>query len=210
MITPLDKARRNPESMKARILTVARRLFGEYGFHGTTTRMIAQAAGIDISTLHYHWGGKKDLYEAVVLDINKDLRQKLLEVENIIHGRPLSERLDIAIDVMTDYLFSQPSVSNLVFFHYFAKNRYEGTLDFCVPEFSADIAYSMGLSADRKNVPPETMLKVIAVMNSIHNFISGEGFFRPMLDLNRERYIDMVKNTLKFIHIPAFTAGRKK
>jgi len=205
MNTPLDKARKDPESMKARILTVARRLFGEYGFHGTTTRMIAQEVGIDISTLHYHWGGKKDLYEAVVLDINKDLRQKLLEVEGIIHGRPLSERLDIAIDVMTDYLFTQPCVSNLILFHYFAKKRYEGNLDFSVPEFSADIAFSMGLSADRRNVSPETMLKVIAVMNSIHNFISGEDFFRPMLKLSRERYIAMVKDTLKFIHIPAFT-----
>jgi AcrR family transcriptional regulator len=208
MNTPLDKARRDPESMKARILAVARRLFGEYGFHGTTTRMIAQEVGIDISTLHYHWGGKKDLYESVVLDINKDLKQKLLEVENIIHGRPLAERLDISIDLMTDYLFSQPSVSNLILFHYFTRNRYEGNLDFSVPEFTADIAYSMGLSADRKDVPPETMMKVIAVMNSIHNFISGEGFFRPMLNLSRDGYIGMVKDTLKFIHIPAFTMGK--
>jgi AcrR family transcriptional regulator len=37
---------------------VARKIFGEYGFHGTTTRMIAQEVGIDISTLHYHWGEK--------------------------------------------------------------------------------------------------------------------------------------------------------
>jgi len=191
--------------MKARILAVARRLFGEYGFHGTTTRMIAQEVGIDISTLHYHWGGKKDLYESVVIDINKDLRQKLLDVEDVIHGRPLAERLDISIDRMTDYLFSQPSVSNLILFQCFAKNRYEGNLDFSVPEFTADIAFSMGLSADRHNVSPETRMKVIAVMNSIHNFISGEGFFRPMLDLSHESYVNMVKDTLKFIHIPAFT-----
>jgi len=205
MSTPLDKARREPESMKARILTVARRLFGEYGFHGTTTRMIAQEVGIDISTLHYHWGGKKDLYESVVLDINKDLRQKLLEVEGMIHGRPLAERLTISIDVMTDYLFLQPCVSNLILFRYFSKNRYEGNLDFSVPEFTADIAFSMGLSTDRKHVSPETKMKVVALMNSIHNFISGEGFFRPMLDLTHERYVKMVKDTLNFIHIPAFT-----
>lgn len=205
MSSPLDKARRDPESMKARILTVARRLFGEYGFHGTTTRMIAREVGIDISTLHYHWGGKKDLYESVVLDINKDLRHELLEVEAIIHGRPLAERLTISIDVMTDYLFSQPSVSNLILFRYFSKNRYEGNLDFSVPEFTADIAFSMGLSTDRKHVSPETMMKVVALMNSIHNFISGEGFFSPMLGLSHECYVSMVKDTLKFIHIPAFT-----
>ena len=70
MATPLEKARLNPESMKAKILISARKLFGEYGFHGTTTRMIASEVGIDISTLYYHWGEKGDLYEAVIIDMN--------------------------------------------------------------------------------------------------------------------------------------------
>ncbi len=126
MTTPLEKARKDPESMKARILDCARRIFGEYGFHGTTTRMIAQEVGIDISTLHYHWGGKKDLYESVVVDINKDLRQKLIEVEKVIHGLPLSERLDISIDLTTDYLFEHPEISNLILFRYFGKTRSDG------------------------------------------------------------------------------------
>jgi AcrR family transcriptional regulator len=205
MSTPLEKARKDPESMKARILDVARRIFGEYGFHGTTTRMIAQEVGIDISTLHYHWGGKKDLYESVVIDINKDLRQKLIEVEQVIHGLPLGERLDISIDMTTDYLFEHPEVSNLILFRYFGKTRSDGNLDAIIPEFTADIARSMGLALDKKNVQPETMMKVLAVMNSIHNFISGENFFRPMVKVDRERYIALVKETLKFILIPAFT-----
>jgi len=204
MTTPLEKARQDPESMKARILDVARRIFGEYGFHGATTRMIAQEVGIDISTLHYHWGGKKDLYESVVVDINKDLRQKLSEVEKVIHGLPLSERLAISIDLTTDYLFDHPEVSNLILYRYFGKTRCEGNLDAIVPEFTADIARSMGLARDKKNVPPETTMKVLAVMNSIHNFISGESFFRPMVKVDRERYIALAKETLKFIHIPAF------
>jgi hypothetical protein len=68
----------------------------------------------------------------------------------------------------------------------------------------------MGLARDKKNVPPETMMKVLAVMNSIHNFISGENFFRPMVKVERERYITLVKETLKFIHIPAFTQNEAK
>ena len=86
MASPLEKARKDPESMKARILKSARRRFGEYGYHGTTTRMIAQDVGIDISTLHYHWGEKADLYESVVLDIHDDLREKLVEVEKRLRG----------------------------------------------------------------------------------------------------------------------------
>jgi TetR/AcrR family transcriptional regulator, regulator of cefoperazone and chloramphenicol sensitivity len=204
MTTPLEKARKDPESMKARILDCARRSFGEYGFHGTTTRMIAQEVGIDISTLHYHWGGKKDLYESVIVDINKDLRQKLAEVEKVIHGLPLGERLAISIDMTTDYLFEHPEVSNLILFRYFGKTRPSGNFDSLIPEYTADIAHSMGLAPDKKNVPPETKMKVLAVMNAIHNFVSGENFFRPMVKVERERYIALVRETLKFILIPAF------
>ncbi len=204
METRLEKARKDPESMKARILAVARRIFGEYGFHGTTTRMIAQEVGIDISTLHYHWGEKKDLYEAVILDINTDLRRSLIDVETIIHGRPLAERMAIAIDVMTDYLFAHPEVSNLILLRYFGKTRHESSLDFKVPEFTGDIARSMGLTNDSKNIPPRAMMEVLTVMNALHNFVSGENFFRPMTGLQREDYILAAKETLKLILIPAF------
>jgi len=206
METRLDKARKDPESMKARILTVARRIFGEYGFHGTTTRMIAQAVGIDISTLHYHWGEKKDLYEAVILDINNDLQQSLIDVEKIIHGRPLAERMAIAIDMMTDYLFANPEVSNLILLRYFGKTRHESILDLKVPEFTGDIARSMGLTKDPKNISPRAAMEVLTVMNALHNFVSGENFFRPMIGLQREEYIHTAKETLKYILIPAFVA----
>ncbi len=204
METRLEKARKDPESMKARILAASRRIFGEYGFHGATTRMIAQDVGIDISTLHYHWGEKKDLYESVILDINKDLGQSLIDVENMIHGRPLAERMAIAIDVMTDYLFAHPEVSNLILLRYFGKTRHESGLDFKVPEFTSDIARSMGLAKDTKLVSPLAMMEVLTVMNAIHNFISGENFFRPMTGLERGDYIRTAKETLKFILIPAF------
>jgi hypothetical protein len=205
MATPLEKARKNPDSMKAKILAKARRIFGEYGFHGATTRMIADDVGIDISTLYYHWGEKGDLYEAVVLDINEDLRLKLREVESIIHGLPLNQRMDIAIDVMTDYLFDHPEISNLVLFRYFGKTRDESILDFRVPELVSDIARSMGLCKDKKKAPKIVRMQVLAMMNSIHSFVSGEDFFRSMLEEERGPYINMVKQTLKFILLPAFT-----
>ena len=207
MVSPLEKARKDPESVKAKILMAARRIFGVYGFHGTTIRMVAQELGVDISTLHYHWGDKRDLYEAVVLDINKDLGQKLIDVEKMIHGLPLQERLAISIDYMTDYLFDHPEISNLIIFRYFGKTREEAGLDFKVPEFTTDIARSMGLAKNKKNVSSHVMLMVLALMNAMHCFIAGEDFFRPIVALSREEYIAEAKKALKFIHIPAFTQG---
>jgi len=210
MRSPLEKARKNPESMKAKILAVARRIFGEYGFHGTTTRMIAREVGIDISTLHYHWGDKNDLYEAVVMDVNNDLGKELLKVEKIVHGSSLEERLYISIDRMTDYLFDHPEISNLVRLHYFSRTRNEVNIDFKVPEFSGDIARAMDLTKDAKSPTPRAMLEVMSIMNGMHSFVSGENAFRPMLKLNRKKYIEMVKDTLKFIFIPAFVLRERK
>ncbi|MFO7931805.1 MAG: TetR/AcrR family transcriptional regulator [Thermodesulfobacteriota bacterium] len=205
MTTSLEKAKQNPESMKARILEAARKVFSEYGFHGTTTRMIAKSVNIDISTLYYHWGEKGDLYEAVIRDINDGLGGKLIEVEKKIKGRPLAQRLDIAIEEMVDYLFENPEISNLTLFRYFMKTRHGTLLDFRVPEYISDIAYSMGLAENRKNVSVEARMKVLSIMNAIHNFVSGENFFRPMMGLDREQYIRHAKETLKFFNLAAFT-----
>ena len=60
---------------------------------------------------------------------------------------------------------------------------------------------------NRKNVPNTVRMRVLAMMNAIHNFVSGENFFRSMLKIQRDEYINMVKETLKFILIPAFDRG---
>lgn len=204
----LEKARKDPESMKGKILAAARRAFGEYGFHGTTMRMIAREVGIDISTLHYHWGEKKDLYEAVIIDINNDLREKLIEVEEMIHGKPLEKRVAIGIDFMTEYLFDHPEISNLVLYRYFTKTRYEASHDFKVPEFTIDIVRSMGLNQEKEQLP-QSMASILAVMNSMHNFISGEELFRPMIKVGKKKYKTLVKETLKYIFVAAFTQAGK-
>jgi AcrR family transcriptional regulator len=210
MATPLEKAWQNPESMKGKILQSARKLFGEYGFHGTTTRMIAADVGIDISTLYYHWGEKSDLYEAVAMDMNEGMRIKLIEVEKIIKGRPLAERLQIAIDEMIEYLFALPELSNLTIFRYFTKNRHESTFDERLPEFISDIAYSMGLSEQRNNVSAPAKMMVLTIMNAIHNFVSGENFFLPMLKISRKEYIRLAKETIKFFSLSDFLQLEKQ
>jgi hypothetical protein len=63
----------------------------------------------------------------------------------------------------------------------------------------------MGIAPDRKNVSVEARIKVLYIMNAMHNFVSGENFFRPMLGLQRKQYIQHAKDTLKFFNLAAFT-----
>jgi TetR/AcrR family transcriptional regulator, regulator of cefoperazone and chloramphenicol sensitivity len=204
MPTALEKARQAPDSMKARILTAARRLFGEYGYHGVTTRMIAQEVGIDISTLHYHWGEKQDLYEAVLTDLSDEIRAKLIEIEGLVHGKPLEVRLEVAIDVMCDHLFNNRDSAHLMLFSHFSKNRLTSELDTHITRHLANIAVAMGLAKDKAHVPPQANARVLAVWNSVVNFAAGEELFRPILNVEREAYLSVVKETLKFILLPAF------
>jgi AcrR family transcriptional regulator len=207
MASNLEKARQDPTSMKARILTAARRLFGQFGYNDTTTRMIAGEVGIDISTLHYHWGEKRDLYEGVLMDISDEIQERLIAIEDATSGKSLSIRLEIALDMMCDYLFSHPEVSNLILFGYFNKTDHGVTLDIKIASYISNIAVAMGLAEDRSRVSAEAKARILAVWNTVLNFISGESAFRPMLKTNRAEYVRVVKETLKFILVPAFTTG---
>jgi len=205
MPSALEKARQDPNSMKARILAAARRIFGEYGYSDTTTRKIAKDVGIDISTLYYHWGEKQDLYEAVLQDVSEEIQSRLNQVEKTVSGQSLKNRLEVSIDMMCDYLFSHPEVSNLILFGYFSKTRHGVTMDIKIPQYISNIALAMELAADKKTVTVEDKARILAVWNTVLNFISGEDFFRPMLKTNHENYVNVVKETLKFILVPAFT-----
>jgi len=205
MPSRLERARNDPNSMKAKILAVARKIFGKFGYNDTTTRMIAKDVGIDISTLYYHWGEKQDLYEAVLVDVGDEIQQKLRDIEHHVSGQTMARRLEVALDMMCDYLFSHPEVPNLILFGYFNKTRHGVTLDIKMSEHIANIAVSMGLAQDRKNISIQARARILAVWNTVLNFISGENSFRPMLETDHENYIKVVKETLKFILVPAFT-----
>ena len=207
MPSPLEKARQNPGSKKAIILAAARRLFGQYGFQGTTTRMIAKAVGIDISTLYYHWGEKADLYEAVISDLNEGIEAQFAMIEKQARGKRLAERLDIAIDVMCDYLHETPEASNLLLLGYFSSSKTNVSLDEKVAGHIASIAIAMGLAIDKQHVSPQAKARIMTLWSAVLNFISGERFYRPILGLDENAYLDMVKETLKCLLIPAFAGA---
>ncbi len=204
MASRLEKALQDPDSMKARILASARRLFGENGFSDTTTRMIAGDVGIDVSTLHYHWGEKQKLYEGVIGAVNDEIMARFQEVERRCRGVGPGRRLEIAIDIMCDYLFAHPEVANLILFGYFRKADHTAVLDVNIAKYISNIAVAMGLAPDQKNVSVQAKARILAVWNAVLNFISGRTFFRPMLDVAPEDYVAVVKETLKFILVPAF------
>ncbi len=54
------------EERRAAIIQAGIRLFAERGFHGTTTRALADAVGVTEPVLYEHFKSKRDLYAAIV------------------------------------------------------------------------------------------------------------------------------------------------
>ena len=51
---------------RTRLLDAAARLFAAHGYDGVSTRALARAADVNIAAIGYHFGGKKELYTAVI------------------------------------------------------------------------------------------------------------------------------------------------
>lgn len=51
----------------AAILDAAEDLFSKHGFYGVTIREVAREAGVDTALVHYYFGSKRELFDAVFL-----------------------------------------------------------------------------------------------------------------------------------------------
>lgn len=51
--------------LRAAILDSAEQLFAAHGFYGVTTRQVAAEAGVDAALIHYYFGTKRELFDAV-------------------------------------------------------------------------------------------------------------------------------------------------
>src|SRR5206468_7204943 len=60
-------AKLSGEERRAAIIGAVRRVFAEKGFHGTTTRELAEAAGVSEALLFKHFPTKEALFSAMQL-----------------------------------------------------------------------------------------------------------------------------------------------
>ncbi len=61
------------------ILDVSEDLFSKHGFYGVTIREVAREAGVDTALLHYYFGTKKGLFDAVFLRRAEVLNRERLD-----------------------------------------------------------------------------------------------------------------------------------
>jgi AcrR family transcriptional regulator len=97
----------DPEETRKEILRAAEGAFAAEGFAGATTRKIAADARVNVATLHYHFGGKKGLYRAVLTEVAAG------ELPQVPESGTTEERLRRLVGALFDFTAKRPSLSRL-------------------------------------------------------------------------------------------------
>lgn len=90
----------DPNTPRGQIFIAATELFAQHGFKETTTRAIAKAAGVKQVMLHYYFGTKEELYEAV-LKYEGITMISVIFGENPLNKSPEEMLIDSPIRLMT-------------------------------------------------------------------------------------------------------------
>ena len=78
-----QNGRRGADEVRDLVLQAAHRLFSEQGYHGTTTRQIAEEAGVGESVLFRNFGSKAELFETTILSPFSEFVNRWAETWNV-------------------------------------------------------------------------------------------------------------------------------
>jgi AcrR family transcriptional regulator len=88
------------QATRDRIVDAAREILVENGHGGTSTRAGAERAGVRLSLVHYHFGGKQGLLVEVLQRENDQLLERQREL--YASPGPLAEKWRIACDLLDE------------------------------------------------------------------------------------------------------------
>ena len=91
------------EGARERILAAARKVFAQYPYKSASTRLIAEAAGIERPLIHYYFGSKAKLFEAVAKQMFKEFQQAHFVFLQGVERLPPREGLSLYLDRLLDY-----------------------------------------------------------------------------------------------------------
>jgi AcrR family transcriptional regulator len=98
MSSEVDGRAARGQATRQRIVDAARDVLVAHGHGGTSTRAVAEAAGVHLSQVHYHFGGRQGLLVEVLQQEN----ESLLERQRGLYAAPgpLSEKWRVASDLL--------------------------------------------------------------------------------------------------------------
>ena len=101
----------DPEA-RAKILAAAERLFAERGLTGVAIRELASEAGVNGAMIHYYFGNKDGLYDAVIENAASTVRSLIADATD--SDASVKERLTSFVGAYAEYILSHPNLARIL------------------------------------------------------------------------------------------------
>ncbi|MFI5150693.1 MAG: TetR/AcrR family transcriptional regulator [Bacteroidia bacterium] len=101
------------EDKREHILDVAEELFGHHGFEGTSVRLLAKNAGVNIAMVSYYFGSKEKLFQAMVRR-RAGVSLKVLKQINTQEQDPW-KKMEKAINHYVDKIFANIAFQRIMY-----------------------------------------------------------------------------------------------
>ena len=109
------------DSSKQKIIAVATKLFAQKGFDGVSIRDICKHADVNISMISYYFGGKQELYQAIIDNLTQNLTEYVktfVDFDMDLNKLSKKEKLEFLYNYgnkMIDFLYTKISSDILLF-----------------------------------------------------------------------------------------------
>jgi AcrR family transcriptional regulator len=137
------------EGTRERILNAATRVFAQHSFRAASTRMIAAEAGVDHPLIHYYFGSKEKLFEAVTEKIYREAMEIMRVWLEDISRRPPVEGLSRFVDCFLDHYFDHPEAQQIIFVNMAQIGQLEG-----IPSYRYILMHIDGVRGMLKEMVP--------------------------------------------------------
>jgi len=149
----------DPAETRRDILRAAEESFAAAGFVGATTRHVAARAGVNVATLHYHFGNKERLYRAVLE----------AAVAGEVPSGPASgspaERLTSVVEALWSFGLKRPALSRLSLLHRLAgPARTEGSAPELDDPRAKLLAKTIADVSAKGALPPDDAVRFVLVL----------------------------------------------
>lgn len=192
---------------RARILEVARSIFGRTPYNAASIRMIGEAGDFDFTLLYHYFPTKADLFEAVMGEIFEELSFFVKHITIEMNDESMQGSLSFLIESVVDYFWTHPQGFSVCMQNVAQVNNLEdfpGTRHLLAIVTSTQEAYRLP-----DNQANDEVRGIIYGMGTIViNLLGASTFYGSILNIDpqSDRYKRWVKDMMIFISYPALKA----
>ncbi len=101
-----------PKDTRATLIKAARELFARDGYDAVSVRAIARRARANLGAITYHFGSKRALYEAAVVEVVAPSREWIGAIAE--RSGPALERVELMVRSLFEFLNENPDLPRLM------------------------------------------------------------------------------------------------